>query len=61
MQLHCGINRELLGFILFFINNARVFKAIAVKADGCGETHKTLSNYEMEEVLEYKSNLIETG
>jgi predicted DNA-binding transcriptional regulator YafY len=58
MHLHCGINRELVGFIIFFLNNARIIRPARLKQIVVDKLKKTLGNYENEQALVYKSNLV---
>lgn len=58
MHLQCGINRELVGFVMFFIYNARVVKPARLKNIVMEKLRKTLSGYERDQALEYKSFLV---
>jgi predicted DNA-binding transcriptional regulator YafY len=55
MHLHCGINRELVGFITFFNYNARIRRPARLKNIVIDKLRKTLSNYERDQALVYKS------
>jgi predicted DNA-binding transcriptional regulator YafY len=61
MHLHCGINRELVGFIMFFLNNARIIKPARLRQIVLDKLRKTISNYEKNLALVYKSNLVAAG
>ena len=57
MQLHCGINRELVGFVMYFLDNARVIKPLKLKKFVMAKLVATLSNYNNNEELVYNTNL----
>lgn len=60
MHLHCGINREIIGFVMYFLNNARVLKPAKLKKLVIEKLRQTMENYESEEALVYETNLTET-
>ena len=57
MQLHCGINRELVGFVMYFLDNARVLKPANLKNMVIAKLAATLSNYTNNSELVYSTNL----
>ena len=61
MHLRCGINRELVGFIMFFLNNARIIRPARLKQIVMDKLRKTLINYEKDQALVYNSNLVIAG
>ncbi len=60
MRLCCGINRELIGFVLYFINNARVLKPQKLRHAIVEKLQKTIDNYLTEKELVYATNIGET-
>lgn len=59
MRMHCGINRELIGFIMYFLNNAKVLKPAKLKKLVIEKLQHTLDTYESEDTLVYETNLAE--
>jgi hypothetical protein len=57
MRLRCGINRELVGFIVFFMNNARVIKPARLKQELVKRLQMMIGNYQNDNDLVYKSSL----
>jgi predicted DNA-binding transcriptional regulator YafY len=56
LKLHCGINRELLGFIMYFLHNARVRKPKRLKDMVIKELEQVMEAYKGEKLL-YRSAL----
>ena len=61
MHLHCGINRELIGFVLYFLNNAKVLKPAKLTTMIIEKLTKTLDNYVNDNELVYETNLAENN
>jgi predicted DNA-binding transcriptional regulator YafY len=60
LRLYCGINRELIGFVLYFLNNARVLKPQKLRQTIVEKLQKTIDNYLTEKELVYATNFTET-
>jgi len=56
LKLRCGINRELLGFIMYFLHNARVRKPKRLKDLVINELEQTMEAYKAEKLM-YRSAL----
>jgi len=59
LRLRCGINRELIGFVLYFLNNARVLKPAKLKGMVLEKLKQTLDNYASENELVYETSVCE--
>jgi hypothetical protein len=59
LRLRCGINRELIGFVLYYLNNARVLKPAKLKGMVVEKLKQTLNNYSPENELVYETNICE--
>jgi predicted DNA-binding transcriptional regulator YafY len=59
MRLHCGINRELIGFVMYFLNNAKVLQPAKLKKMVIEKLVNTLDIYASDEELVYETNLVE--
>lgn len=57
MRLRCGINRDLIGFIMYYLNNAKVLKPNKLKNMVVQKLHQILHNYNTDGALVYQSNL----
>ncbi len=55
IHLHCGINRELIAFILFFLNNVKVIAPLVLK-EKVIETLQSITETYTRETLDYQSN-----
>jgi predicted DNA-binding transcriptional regulator YafY len=59
MRLHCGINREIVGFVMYFLNNAKVLRPAKLKKIMIEKLKRTLDVYEGDDELVYETNLAE--
>lgn len=55
IHFHCGINRELIAFILYFMDNIKVLAPLVLKEKVVASLQSTLDNYTKEK-LDYHSN-----
>lgn len=55
VHLHCGINRELIGFIMFFLNNIKVLQPFELK-EKVVETLKSMADTYINDNFSYQSN-----
>jgi predicted DNA-binding transcriptional regulator YafY len=57
IHLRCGINREILAFVLFFLNNVKVLKPLLLK-EKVLETLQSIMDAYTRENLDYQSNYV---